>query len=263
MTPAELPSVRTGVLGLLASGRPANVSGLVVSIVVDTVNRVIRRRSLSHVPGEGREVTRPLVANADSARAVLEEALRPRVQASLFDADPDVVQARLRKSVRALLYGGSLVARAAARLRRSVHQRVLPSLLDGTAVAFAEGTDKRVRAGWRIDRKDCPSSEAISWRQLRSDLTLLGLIPRDDHGACKTSTGSNATAGHVRSADSLLCSAVTPEHPVSRIKPRNECQHDYRIRYTDQAGNVSNRASDIVSEFSCGEAGKLVQGRLR
>src|SRR5688500_17876080 len=51
--------------------RPAHVARLVVAVVIDAIERVLRRRSRSDMGEEGGEARAPFVANANSATAVV------------------------------------------------------------------------------------------------------------------------------------------------------------------------------------------------
>lgn len=70
---------RAAILRLLAFGRPAAISRFVRTVIIDSVDRMLRRRSLAHVGEECREVGTPRCTYPNTTRAVIAKACVLRV----------------------------------------------------------------------------------------------------------------------------------------------------------------------------------------
>lgn len=81
----------TTVVCLFFGGRPAHVSGFVMAVVVDAIQRMIRGWSWAHIGQKGGEVLRPLATDADPPCAVALPRRVPRIATSLFHATPSPV----------------------------------------------------------------------------------------------------------------------------------------------------------------------------
>lgn len=100
---------------LFLSRRPAAVAGLVVSVVVDAIQRVFSGWLRPHVGVEGCEVIPPAFADRDAAATVVGPLRRPRVQAAALHRIPGSVFARALQVVALARGRGLLVAHTAAR----------------------------------------------------------------------------------------------------------------------------------------------------
>jgi hypothetical protein len=80
-------TIATAVSRLFLRGRPPTIVRLIVSIIVDTLDRHALRR-FSHVFQEGREVSPPALTNADTAPAVTSVCLAGRRVASVVHRVP-------------------------------------------------------------------------------------------------------------------------------------------------------------------------------
>ena len=94
-------SIFPRIVALLFSCSPSAITGLVVSIVVDSFKRVHWRRTLPHVGKEVVEGFQPAVANRDSTATVVFERLAFWSQAAALHSKPDGVLISSAGSVRA------------------------------------------------------------------------------------------------------------------------------------------------------------------
>src|SRR5258708_12147525 len=85
--------------GLLRLRGPAAVAGFVVAVVLDAVDRVLRRRSRPHVRVERRVVVEPTIAHQDAAASVVLVALVVRIEAAFLHRTPDCIFRRSRSLV--------------------------------------------------------------------------------------------------------------------------------------------------------------------
>lgn len=76
---------------LLGLGRPADIARFVISIIIDSVDRMQRRRHRADVVAEGHEVYHPLVADPDAATAVTHPVLPLRIADARFHRSPALV----------------------------------------------------------------------------------------------------------------------------------------------------------------------------
>lgn len=83
-------TVSAPVQRLLKPCRPATVSRLVIAVIVDAINGRSRWAS-THVGDERFKVVAPTIANSNAAPAVDGEFLVSRIQAPLFNVQPDFV----------------------------------------------------------------------------------------------------------------------------------------------------------------------------
>jgi hypothetical protein len=146
---AAAPLVRT----LLRPRSPSAISGLVVPVVVDPVDRVLGGRPLSHVGQERLERVQPAVAHLDSASAVVFPTGAARVGAPILCAGPHPVFCTQtvsgRVSVRRCSRAPEFAPKATATPNTSAPQRVcVDDLLNPTVTDDrAPNTDSAVRFG--------------------------------------------------------------------------------------------------------------------
>lgn len=93
--------------------RPAAVLGRVVSVAVDAVNRVLRRRARPYVLQEVLEAVEPAVAHTDTFAAVVLVVWPRRIGASLLHVLPAVVLGGSRSTVRNRCFAPVAAARSA------------------------------------------------------------------------------------------------------------------------------------------------------
>lgn len=79
------------VVCLFCSCGPSAVAGFIISVVINTVNRVVEARSLAHVISKSLKRIQPSIANRDSAFAVAVESSCKRAKASVFHSFPRAV----------------------------------------------------------------------------------------------------------------------------------------------------------------------------
>src|SRR5271165_314239 len=101
--PIELMGVSYGVVSLVGSllifCGPANVSRFVISIIVDTINRVLghqpqRSRRLwppSNVSKESPKISLPLLTNGNASTTIMPPSVVIWIEASLLHAYPNIV----------------------------------------------------------------------------------------------------------------------------------------------------------------------------
>lgn len=125
--------VPSGVSHLRGRQGPHAIARFVWSVVVDTFNRMVGRRTSAHVSMECLETSAPRLTHSDTARAVSFEALRLWVVASVLGGLPDLILGSLRKAVCA----DRLNALASTARRVSVAQRRRPNANAPSTVAEA------------------------------------------------------------------------------------------------------------------------------
>jgi hypothetical protein len=80
-------------------GRPSAIAGGVPEVHVNTVNRMFRRRTLTHVDGKSLKGILPLGTHRNSSPAIPLPQRAIRVMASLFEVHPCSVEVRLRRAL--------------------------------------------------------------------------------------------------------------------------------------------------------------------
>lgn len=89
-------NVGAGILRLLHRGRPTAVTGFVVSIHIDAVNRMFSGWAWSHIVQKGRKTSAPLVAHGDASSAVV---LITEIETAFPDSRPDIIFTRDRRTI--------------------------------------------------------------------------------------------------------------------------------------------------------------------
>lgn len=107
-------AVSSLVVCLLKVGSPFTVVGFVISVVVDSVYRVLRRGAAAHISEKGQEII-PSFAYTNSTSAVIPERCQIRVVASRLHVLPSDVFRRLAEAV------PDVWASRSAAVRRSFH----------------------------------------------------------------------------------------------------------------------------------------------
>jgi hypothetical protein len=130
-------SVTCAVVELCLAGGPPTVSGLVVSVIVDAVDAVLRGGTRPHVGQEVLEVVTPALADTNTAPAVLRVSRVTRIQASASHIPPRRDLRRLRAPVCSSLPTDAFAVVATARGGEAAAQRPRHDQLDGAAVAAA------------------------------------------------------------------------------------------------------------------------------
>jgi hypothetical protein len=162
-TPARAPRL-AAIVGLFLLRRPAAILGRVRAVVVDAVERVKLRRTLSHVREERFEAVAPAVADRNSAATVVGVARCLRIQAPVLHLLPRAEFRRLAPAVRAVRGGRALTVQAPARLRSAAEEL----LSDGRGVpAVAPAEPRSMLAVMLAFLQHDQSSEPLS-RQIAS-----------------------------------------------------------------------------------------------
>ncbi len=89
--PLNVVQVVALIRGLLQTCRPTHITGLVISVVVDAVDRMFRRRTSSDVSDKCFVGVTPLIAHSDTASAVAMEIAGLLVVAALFHVRPALI----------------------------------------------------------------------------------------------------------------------------------------------------------------------------
>lgn len=110
--------IAVGVAALFFICGPSAISGLVVAVTVNTVERSTEW-AVPHVGKERREVIAPAVAHGDTPTAVSGIRLVTRLEATLLGSGPGAMLPRAGQSVRGVLTGAPLSTNTAATLRPS------------------------------------------------------------------------------------------------------------------------------------------------
>lgn len=171
----ESDSVRA-IVGLRDPQGKTKVSGLVVAVVVDSVNRHVRWHGSERVRdpvAERHEVGAPLGRDADTSPSVSIPGVVGRTEAPGSDSAPNVIEPRARPEVRP-----GVPLHAAARFRRAATQRPeLHKPITPTIAADARASVKDAGQTHRVTLADHdPLSKAFArWERL-SDSSHEGIV---------------------------------------------------------------------------------------
>lgn len=99
---------------LLPMRSPSAVARLIVSVIVNSVERVIRSRLLTHVFKECCEGILPAIAHGDAATSVMFVGLLRWVKASIFGTHPATELAAFPQSVLGVAFNDSIDIQASA-----------------------------------------------------------------------------------------------------------------------------------------------------
>lgn len=126
----------SGVRGLFGAGSPPDVSGFVISIIIDSVDRMLRGRTGAEIFIERRERTLPPLAYRDAPASVAR--IRPdfRIGAAVLHPGPDPM---FRGSIHSVRHGNpaSVSVQASAGPLVSVAERVRRNINDCSAITSA------------------------------------------------------------------------------------------------------------------------------
>jgi len=163
---------------LLFSECPSAIARLVVSVVLDPINRVLGRWTRTHIREEGLKRPLPSTADTDAAPAVEVIARMLRVVATLAHAVPDVVLRGVGPTVLVVviaLAGPSRATDAPARLRSPARQVLRVDIALLSAVAATAPVDFSV--GPEHARENSPASKALAAQV--SQLRHAFLLPQE------------------------------------------------------------------------------------
>lgn len=110
------------VIGLFWRNRPTNVSWRIRAVIVDTVQRMSRRRASAHEGDERNGVLSPLIAHEDSTTAVVGVGAVARVVATALCALPNSIFRRGGQVVSSVYCGSTLSLQAAATLSHAASE---------------------------------------------------------------------------------------------------------------------------------------------
>ena len=95
---------RSTVIGLLTLGSPSAIVRLVITVIVDAVNRVRRRRTVAHVSEEVLERV-PSFADCDTSSSVISIGAIARVKTAVSQCSPSSIFSRVRSMVSPCCFG--------------------------------------------------------------------------------------------------------------------------------------------------------------
>lgn len=87
---------------LLSHRRPAAITRIVMAVIVDPIDRMLRRRARPHVAVEPLEIIRPLMADRNASRAVARPRTGATIKASRFHRMPYGEFRRICQAMRAV-----------------------------------------------------------------------------------------------------------------------------------------------------------------
>lgn len=101
---------------LLCPRRPSHIARFVMSVVVDAIERVIRRWAWPHIREEGVETATPAVAHGYAATTIVRERLHSWVMTAAAHVNPDLIFRRATHApfLALLLHGGIIQRRYGA-----------------------------------------------------------------------------------------------------------------------------------------------------
>lgn len=244
--PSGALGVYTFVALLLGARRPSAIARLVVAVVVDSVQRVILRRSSAHVGQKSLE-RRPLLTHGNPAPTVIMVTGGIRVFAPLDHSGPRL-KLRSPSAANGLavcgLCGAALVlVIAAAALCRAAMEPC--AHLDSLGAAIAAAKPMSARAFRRGPGNHRPAPEALS----RGEVDRAGLNPF--HPAFAPSAAATADAGALgpqfAAGGNTLPAAVTVAQPVpARARIVHWPRYDESVKTL--AGQIDLRHALIITE---------------
>lgn len=152
-------ALRASVFVLFVWRGPAAVGRLVVSIWVDTVDRMRVARALAHVVQEARKRLRPLLAHANSCAAVSAPTGLFWIRASRFHRAPYPMRARVAFPVRGVSCLCDVGLQATTTARASIAQVV--SRCDVVAAALTQAQPRPLARYTNEPPNDRQASEAL------------------------------------------------------------------------------------------------------
>ena len=129
-------AVRTSVVCLMGLRFPSAVAALVVAVVVDPLNGVLRRWAWSHVGQERLKGRAPRFAHANATTAVVRVRLLPLVVAAVHDGAPNAVVRSFAHAMRGVARTYSALAKASATLGATTKDAMAHSIHAVTAHAL-------------------------------------------------------------------------------------------------------------------------------
>jgi hypothetical protein len=82
------PAIAPLIAALLYAGCPSDITGLIIAIVIDAVNRMPRTGALAYISQEGRGRFGPFLTDSYAAAAVKRKIASVWIGASLYDCHP-------------------------------------------------------------------------------------------------------------------------------------------------------------------------------
>lgn len=140
------------VVVLIGACRPSTIVRRIRTVVINAVERVVRRGTRTHVANKGRELV-PRLADDDPARPIVGEVLHPGIMATAFHSLPHAVFFRARAAMRsgaaAFLFSVQAAAtpRPCATQRGSSDGRQLPALATTTPVQLIVSNRRSAKHG--------------------------------------------------------------------------------------------------------------------
>lgn len=123
----------TSIVGLFGFCSPANILRFVIAFVVDSIQRVRRRWSRSHIIDKRLEGIAPLLADSDSSRSVSEVAVVAGKIAAMIHRTPNIVLRRFGLAVYCVALYELVAEQTSARLS-PCFQRASKNNLCATAI---------------------------------------------------------------------------------------------------------------------------------
>ncbi len=165
----------TAIEMLFASRRPAHVSGFVVAVVIDAVNRMMACRPTTHVSQKRLKRLAPAFTHTNSTSAVPTKRFAARVQAARFHADPRYVLASetmpSRVAMRALACPQRFSHQATTRARMATPQMGLRH--DARRATVATTSEESVSMS--------PQRQGLFYGNEPSETTVKGWFNRASH----------------------------------------------------------------------------------
>ncbi len=162
-----------GIARLLRWGGPSHVARLVIAVVVDAVNRMVRRWLASHVLKERHELVAPSFTDGDASSTVAGEVLIVGVVAPRSHSIPLGIFWALAHPVRSVRSRCAFAHKASAGLRLLVAQRASFSVSGIAAIALAAPVNHAIESTRKP--KNDPSAEALSRNVYHSHTSIIGL----------------------------------------------------------------------------------------
>ena len=166
-------------MNLFEHSSPPNVTGLVVAVVVDSINRQFRRWSASYVGKECLKVITPFIANRDTPSAVIFVSGIFGIEAAVFYRVPNSIFSGFSKlftlTVNKFVFSTPISTIATAAFRKTIAKICPRNLPFSAAIATTEPIGSTAFSSFSRDSQNRPATKSLVAQIKNHRRTLLCL----------------------------------------------------------------------------------------